>query len=69
MSMSIFFNVVSVIGVDEALGDVTGRLLSRDGIDFISTLSIPLADVFSNPTVTVINSQAISTNIQLCPGR
>ena len=68
MNMSIFFHSASVIGVDEAVGDVTGRLLSHDGGSFISTLSIPLADVFSNPTVSVEDSQFSTTNIQLCPG-
>ena len=51
-----------------ARGDVRGRYVSDDGGTLISTLSIPLADVFSNPTVSVADNQLRTTSIQLCPG-
>ena len=63
------FSVVSSVGDTGTLGSSTAELTEKTGTNFTSTLSIPLADVFSNPTVTVTDSQERRTNIQLCPGR
>ena len=56
----------------EMLGSATAELVRiEDGSPssiIVATLSIPLADVFSNPTVTVGDSQLRETNFQLCPG-
>ena len=52
----------------QMLGSATGKLIRFEGITIISTLSIPLADVFSNPMVTVTNNILKNTTIQLCPG-
>ena len=54
------------INTEKTLGNATATLTSIAPLT--STLSIPLADVFSNPTVTVTNNQFRKTNIQLCPG-
>ena len=56
------------IGFEVMLGSATARLVSRDGGIYVSTLSIPLADVFSNPMVSVHGNQLRTTSIQLCPG-
>ena len=64
---SINFEDTDRIGVDEVVGAATGRLISVEADSIISTLSIPLANVFSNPEVTVTNSQLRATNIRLCP--
>ena len=48
-------------------GDVTSLYVRDEGTTVVSTLSIPLGDVFSNPTVDVTDSDATVTSIQLCP--
>ena len=50
------------------VGNATAEYVRDEGAALVSTLSIPLADVFSNPTVTAIDNQGKRTNIQLCPG-
>ena len=56
------------VGKTSMLGSATAELTGKDGTNFTSTLSIPLANVFSTPTLRVTNSQLRMTNIQLCPG-
>ena len=69
--MSVAFTIFELHTM-KMLGDATAELIflgeSTDPIGLISTLSIPLADVFSNPTVTVTGSGPKSTSTQLCPG-
>ena len=64
----ISFSLTSEI-LEETLGKATGRRVS-DGVTdpVVSTLSIPLADVFSNPTVNMNDRVLRTTSIQLCPG-
>ena len=50
-------------------GNATAEYVRDEGTRIVSTLSIPLADVFSNPTLYVEDNQRRRTNIQLCPGR
>ena len=50
------------------LGNATVEYVRDEGTKVVITLSIPFADVFSNPTVG-FSDQNITTNIQLCPGR
>ena len=58
------------IGTTRTLGSATARYVRNEGtIGIVSTLSIPLADVFSNPTVEFFNHSRRRTNIPLCPGR
>ena len=66
MGMSIAFDATDT--EDEMRGVVTGRILRVEGSAVVSSLSIPLANIFSNPTVSVTNAQLRTTNIQLCPG-
>ena len=55
--------------LEETIGRVTGRRLSDGGTNpIVSSLSIPLANVFSNPTVTITDGQTKNVNINLCPG-
>ena len=49
-------------------GDVVGLYVRDEGTTVVSTLSIPLGDVFSNLTVTIADSASITANINLCPG-
>ena len=67
MGMVIEFDDADRIGVDVVVGVATGRLVRVESDSLISTLSIPLANVFSNPEVTVTNSQIKTTSIRLCP--
>ena len=53
---------------EDGRGDVRARYVSYDGVTLVSTLSVPLADVFSNPMVSVKDNQLRITSIQLCPG-
>ena len=64
----ISFSLTSEI-LEETLGKATGRRVS-DGVTdpVVSTLSIPLADVFSNPTVNMNDRVLRTTSTQLCPG-
>ena len=66
MGMSISFDNTDT--EDEMLGDVTGSILRVEGVTVVSTLSIPLANLLSNPTVSATDSQLKTTSIQLCPG-
>ena len=50
------------------VGNATAEYLRDEGTKVVSTLSIPLADVFSNPTVTAEDFQQRRASIQLCPG-
>ena len=65
----VLFTNVSSVNDTGMLGSAIARLISREsgGIN-VSTLSIPLADIFSNPTVTVTDSQTRRASTQLCPG-
>ena len=54
-------------GLTRMVGRATARLTNTAPLT--STLSIPLADVFSNPTVSTIHVNVSTTNIPLCPGR
>ena len=56
------------VGRTVMLGSSTARFVSKKEDSFVSTLSIPLADVFSNPMVSVTDAQLRTTSIQLCPG-
>ena len=52
------------------IGSATAVLISIDATPtIVSTLSLPFDYVFSNITVSTVNSQLSSTSIQLCPGR
>ena len=62
------FSSPNSVGDTETLGNATARLVSRENDIYVSTLSIPFEDVFSNPRVTVANDQIIETSINLCPG-
>ena len=72
--MNVQFTDSNSEGTERSLriGDttVTARLVSK-GSNFVSTLSIPFAFVFSNPssTVEVGDGQTKRASIQLCPGR
>ena len=67
MTVAIFS--IDPLGNRGMLGSATVELTEKNGGVLVSTLSIPLADVFSNPTVSVTGGQAgITTSIQLCPG-
>ena len=52
----------------QTIGSATARFVRFEGTNLVSTLSIPLTDVFSNPTVDIADSQDRIINIQLCPG-
>ena len=55
--------------LEETIGRATARRLSDGGTNpIVSSLSIPLANVFSNPTVTITDGQTKNVNINLCPG-
>ena len=56
-------------GDTKMVGNATAEYVRDEGTTVVSTLSIPFADVFSNPTVNVKDNQHRNTNIQLCPGR
>ena len=60
------FTILNSVNDTGMLGSATATLTSIAPLT--STLSIPLADVFSNPTVTVLDGQTRRTSIQLCPG-
>ena len=66
MDMTINFDNTDPTEVDVVVGVATARLISVVG-NIVSTLSIPLANVFSNPEVRIANNQLKSTNIRLCP--
>ena len=71
VSGSVTFDDADPLHTQKMLGSATAELVRiEDGSPtiIVATLSIPLADVFSNPTVTVTDSQLRETNIQLCPG-
>ena len=51
-----------------SLGNAEAVYVRDEGDNVVSTLSIPLADVFSNPTVITENNPGKAINIQLCPG-
>ena len=63
---SISFEDIDSINDSQMLGSATATLTSIAPVT--STLSIPLADVFSNPTVSATDGQLRTTSIQLCPG-
>ena len=65
---TIGFNILNSVNDTKMLGSATIELIRLEGNALTSTLSIPLADVFSNPTVTALDSQERSTSINLCPG-
>ena len=52
----------------QTIGSATARFVRFEGANIVSTLSIPLTDVFSNSTVTITDRSARDTSIQLCPG-
>ena len=56
-------------GSTEMVGNATAEYVRNEGTKVVSTLSIPLADVFSNPTITLVDNQRKGISIQLCPGR
>ena len=65
-----FVRMIDSPGPDNTkmVGNATAEYLRDEGTKVVSTLSIPLADVFSNPTVTVEDFQRRRASIQLCPG-
>ena len=67
LGMGISFDDADTTGVDVVAGVATGRFLRVEAGFLISTLSIPLANVFSNPEVRISNNQLRATNIRLCP--
>ena len=62
------FTVFNSVGDTGMLGNATAELIRNEGGILVSTLSIPLTDVFSNSTVTITDRSARDTSIQLCPG-
>ena len=50
-------------------GNVTGEYIRDEGRIVVSILNIPLSHVLSNLTLTLIDTHARATSIQLCPGR
>ena len=65
---TIVFTRTSMV-LEETVGRTTGRRLSDGGASpVVSSLSIPLANVFSNPPVSATDDQLQITNINLCPG-
>ena len=68
---TVTFDETNLIGTTEPLGRATAELVGNEDI-IVSTLSLPLADIFSNSnriTVTITDGQLVSTNIGLCPAR
>ena len=54
--------------ITTTVGDVTSLYVRNEGTTVVARLSIPLDDVFSNPTVEVGDTDATVTSIDLCPG-
>ena len=62
------FDDENSVGDMMMLGSATAKLIRiEEDTTIVSILSIPFADVFSNPEVTVTGSQLRSTSINLCP--
>ena len=65
---TVTFDDEDSVGDTKMLGNATAEFVRQDGSNIVSTLSIPFADVFSNPMVSVNDNQLRTTSIQLCPG-
>ena len=67
-----FIRIGNTIGsrVTETFGmlSLTSEYLRDEGTTVVASLSIPLASVFSNSTVILMDNLAASNRIELCPG-
>ena len=55
-------------GDTKTLGSATAEYLRDEGDTIVSRLTIPLANVFSNPTLSIVDQHARRVQIRLCPG-